>query len=224
MGNGSWQRAIRLCLAILCIAAVNGAGGAAAIQRGDASLPTGDAEWVEAGRDFVSPDQPPTSVMTGDTYVLPATGTEVVVAEGVNANDPAESSFEDQVLFTIPGGIGAVAVIQGLGFPLGIMEAYVEGFAESMDNVEEVDVQEDRSTATGLYIVLLDGDPLYFFITVDAATTPGSFIIQVAVTAIGGVDETIVQLRENVFVDGIPMFNNVDEHSIQESFDAHSGN
>ena len=206
------------------MAVTGGVGSATATQRGDASLPTGENEWTEVGRDFISNDSPPASAISGDTYVLPTSGSEVVVADGVTAADPTESAFEDQLLFTIPGGIGAVAIIQGLGVPLNIMEAYVGGFSESMDNVEEVSLQEDRSSATGLYIVYLDGAPLYLFITVDAATIPGFFILQVAVSAVGGVDDAITVLRENVIVDGVPMFTNVDEESVQDLFDSYGGN
>lgn len=224
MRTRSWISTIRLALAILCIAAVSGVGNVAAYQRGDASLPTGDDEWAELGIEFITAGQQSHTTISGDTYVLPTSGTEVIVADGVSATDPAETTFEDQLLLTIPGGIGAVAVLQGLGLPLGIMEAYVEGFAESMDNVEEIDIQSDRGQATGLYTVYTNGTPMTFYITVDAVTSPGNFIIQVAVTATGDIDDAVTLLRDNILVDGIPMFDGVDEQELQGLVDERSGN
>lgn len=219
MRNDFWHRTIRLCLAILCIASLGGVSSVAAHQRGDASLPTEEDGWSEWGEVFYSSSQADQSTITGDTYILPSTGTVVVVSNGVEAQDPSESTFEDQVLLTTPGGIGAVAVIQGVGYPVSIMDAYVEGFAESMDNVEAIDVQEDRSQASGLYIVNMDGLSMQFYITVDAATMPGSFIIQVAVAATGDIDDSVALLRENVLVDGVPMFADVDEQALQRLLD-----
>lgn len=224
MRSGSWLRAIGLGLAVLFIAAFTGVGSVAAHQRGDASLPTDNDGWHELGAEFISPDQSPTSTISGDTYVLPASGTEVVVADGVTADDPAGSDFEDQVLLTIPTGIGAVAVIPGLGYPVTIMESYVEGFAESLDNAEEINVEEDRSSASGLYKIDMSGASILLFITVDAVTSPGNFIIQVAVSGTGEIDDAIVVLRDNVLVDGIPMFANVDEQSMQDLADGHLDN
>lgn len=217
-------RSIRLSLVILCIAAVSGIGNVTAHQRGDASLPEANDAWAEVGVYFISPDQPSGSTISGDTYVLPTSGTEVIVADGVSATDPAETTFEDQLLLTIPGGIGAVAVLQGLGFPHGVMEAYVEGFAESLDNVEEVDVQSDRGHASGLYIVDMDGVPTTLYINVDAVTSPGNFIIQVAVAITGDVAAAVALLRDNVLVDGIPMFDGVDEQALQSLLNEHLGN
>lgn len=209
---------------ILFFATMSGAASVAASQRGDASLPTDSDGWTELGIEFISPVQQSSPAISGDTYVLPTSGTEVIVAEGVSATDPAETTFEDQVLLTIPGGIGAVAVLEGLGLPLGIMEAYVEGFAESMDNVEVIDIQSDRGQASGLYIVHSSGVPMTFYITVDAVTSPGNFIIQVAVTTTGDVDDAVALLRDNVLVDGLPMFDGVDEQELQDLVDEHSSN
>lgn len=202
---------------------MSGAGNVAAHQRGDASLPEDDGGWTQLGIDFISPDEQPTSTITGETYVLPSTGTEVVVGPGVTADDPSTSSFEDQVILDIPGGLGAVAVIGGLGTSVEVMEAYVGGFAESADSVEAIDVQESRTISTGLYLVDIEGMPMYLFISVDAATSPGNFIIQVAVAITFDLDDSIVLLRENVLVDGAPMFNDVDEEEIQNLVDNYSG-
>lgn len=209
---------------LLCITALGSAGGAAAHQRGDASLPADGDGWAELGIEFITHGQQSISTVTGDVYVLPASGTEVVVADGVDAIDPAETTFEDQVLITAPGGFGAVAVLEGLAPPLSIMEAYVEGFTESSVPAEEIDVQSDRGQATGLYIVQMDNVPMGFYITVDAVTSPGNFIIQVVVTPTDGMVEAIALLRGNVLVNGIPMFEGVDEHELQSQIDAHTGN
>lgn len=214
----------RLLLGILCIVAISGAASVAAHQRGDARLPSDDDGWTELGIEFITPGQQSGESITGDTYVLPTSGTEVIVADGVSATDPSETTFEDQVLLTIPGGIGAVAVIEGLGLPAGVMEAYVEGFAESMDNVEEIDIQSDRGQASGLYLVQVSGAEMTFFITVDAVTSPGSFIIQVAVSVTGDIESAVALLRDNILVDGIPMFDGIDEADLQDLADQYVGN
>lgn len=223
MRNRSWQSTIRLCLAVLCIAAISGIGSVAAHQRGDASLPEDDGGWTDLGIEFITPDEQTTATITGDTYVLPATGTEVIVGSGVTADDPATSGFEDQVIVDIPSGLGAVAVISGLGTSVDVMEAYVGGFAESAQTVETIDIQESRTISTGLYLIELEGLPLYFFIVVDAVSSPGNFIIQVAVSMNGDVDQSILVLRENVLVDGMPMFSGVDEVEIQNLVEDYSG-
>lgn len=219
-----WFQAIRFCLAILCIAAVGSSGSVVAYQRGDASLPATESEsdWADLGAAFfLSADEPGTTDVTGETYVLPSSGAEVVIGDGVSANDPAESDFEDQVIVTIPGGIGAIAVIQGLGYPAGVMEGYVSGFGGSMENVVEIDVQTDRFLATGLYQISLDFDEVYLFISVDAATSPGEHIIQVVVVGDDSLAESISLLRANVSINGLHMFADIDEHAIQDLASRH---
>lgn len=224
MKNQSWLRTIQLSLVILCIAAVSGVGQVAANQRGDASLPDADAEggWIDLGIDFASPtEDSDTADIVGDVYVLPSTGAEIVIADGVTASDPAESSFEDQVLMTFPGGIGAVAVISGFGQPVSTMEAYVGGFAESMDNAVEVDVQVNGQFAQGLYQIDVNRETVYLFIAVDTASFPGSHIIQVTVGPSDTIGESIALFRENVAVNGDRMFADINEQSVQDLVDQH---
>lgn len=219
MRNLSWLWLIRLCLAVLCITAVGTTGGVVAHQRGDASPPATESggDWADLGTDFISPaDTSGTTDIVGDMYVLPSSGAEVVVGDGVIASDPAESSFEDQVIVTLPDGIGAVAVVQGLGYPLNVLESYVGGFGESMDSVVEVDVQSDRYVATGLYQVDIGGQLVYLYISVDAASYPGHHLIQVVVVEGDSLADSIELLRANVAVNGIPMFADTDEHAVQD--------
>lgn len=219
-----WFQTIRVCLALLCMAAAGSSGSVVAHQRGDASLPATEVEsdWADLGAAFfLSADEPDTADITGEMYVLPSSGAEVVIGDGVSANDPAESDFEDQVIVTIPGGIGAIAVIQGLGYPAAVMEGYVSGFAGSMEDVVEIDVQTDRYLATGLYQINLDFDVVYLLISVDAATSPGAHIIQVVAVGDDSLAESISLLRANVSINGHRMFADIDEQAIQDLASRH---
>lgn len=224
VANQSWFRKLQLCLTIALISTLGGFGSISAHQRGDASLPGGDV-WTDLAEDFVSPDDESelSAPIEGDVYVLPSSGTEVVVGSGVSADDPADSDIQDQILLDLPMGIGAVAVLQGLSTPINIMESYVGGFGETLDSVEEIDINDDGDFASGLYLVDIgSGTFVYLFITVDGVSTPGFFVIQAAVVLnIDAVADSIVLLRENVHVNAQPMFIDVDEQEIQELADLH---
>lgn len=220
MKKRSVLQTMRVGLIILLIGVVSTAGSVAAHQRGDSSTPgeSGD-DWTELAIDFLVPSNQTDGPITGDMFVLPSSGAEVVIGPGVIPSDPAQSDFEDQVIVTIPEGIGAVAVIQGLGYPAGVLDAYVTGFAGSMDDAEEIFVQSDRDLASGLFLIHMDRTPLLLFITVDTATFPGYLTIQVTVTSEGTVAESIALLRQNVSVNGLPMFEDIDEQQIQAMAD-----
>lgn len=213
--NKYWLRSLQMSLAVVCVFAISGVSTVTAHQRGDV--------WTELGEDFTGESSnTETGTIVGDTYVLPASGTEVVIAEGVTADDPAESDFEDQVIVSIPQGIGAIAVIPGLGSPQTVMETYADAFSETLDGAEVIDIQSDRQQASGIYLVDLLGISVIMYITVDTSTMPGYLTIQVAV-AEANIAEAITLLRENVTVDGVPMFAGVDEQSVQDLADDYTG-
>lgn len=181
----------------------------------------GTTDWETLGAEFAGPATGTTTVAPdGEVFVLPATGTEVIVGDGVIADDPAESDFADQVIVELPGGIGAVAVIAGIGDPGATMEAYVGGFAESMDTVDPVELTGDDERATGLYRVESSGVVTWLYLSVDAVTSPGNQIIEVVVTEGPEMASSIVLLRENITINGTPMFATVDEAAVAAIVDA----
>lgn len=205
----SLLHSIRLFSVAACIFAMSSLGTVSAHQRGDA--------WTELGEDFTGTTTSTTveNPVDGDTFVLPTSGAEVVLAEGFV---PEESDFEDQIIVNFPQGMGAIGVLQGLGTPLSVMESYAGGFAESSDGMEEIDVQSDREFASGLYSVDLLGLSVFMFITVDAVAIPGYLVIQVAI-AETDIAETISIMRENIALEGQPVFTGVDELEVQDTVD-----
>lgn len=210
MRNALWLRITKLSMAVVFVAGSIGLGSAAAHQ-GSESV------WTELGAGFETPgNDAPANQVVGDTYVLPSSGAEVVVGAGVSADDPAGSDVEDQVIVTSPDGLGAVAVITGIGRPVTTLDAYIGGFGESMDSVTEIDRHEDRFLATGIYRVVNGGQTTYLVISVDAATSPGNHIVQVVIAGAEVLDDQIALLRANVTIDGVPMFNELDETDMLE--------
>lgn len=210
-----WVHSIRVGLVLACVFTLTGAGLASAGQRTNV--------WTELGEEFLGAStSSDADAIVGDTFVLPTSGAEVVVAEGVSADDPSESDVPDQVIVTIPQGIGAVGVIQGLGNPEDVMETYASAFSESLDGGDVIDIQSDSNHAAGLYSVEVFGISVLMYITVDTTTLPGYFTIQVAVAEVD-IAEAISLLRENVSLNGTPMFTGVDEQAVQDMADDFTG-
>lgn len=204
----TWLHSIRLSVVAICVVAISGIGAVSAQQQGDV--------WADLGESFSgAPARNEESQVVGNTYVLPTSGAEVVLAEGL---EPEDSDFEDQVIVSIPQGMGAVAVIPGLGTPQSVMDAYATGFSESVEGLVEIDVQADQDFATGLYSVDLVGLSMFLFITVDSASFPGYMTIQVAV-AERNIADTIAFFRENIALEGQPVFSGIDEEEIQDMAD-----
>lgn len=210
-----WFHSLRVSFVLACVLSLTSAGIASASQQSDA--------WMELGEEFFgSSTSTETHTIVGETFVLPASGTEVVIAEGVMADDPAGSDFEDQVIVSFPQGIGAVAVIPGLGSPETVMETYAGAFSESLDGGDVIDIQSDNKHAAGLYQVEVLGVSVFMYITVDTATLPGYILIQVAIAEVE-IADAISLLRENVTVNGLPMFIDVDEQTVQDMADDFTG-
>lgn len=196
----------------VCVVAVSGAGSAAATQAGDV--------WTELGEDFIgSGSGAENSTIEGNMFVLPMSGAEVVIVEGL---EPEDSEFEDQLVINTPQGMGAVGALQGFGSPQTVMETYANAFGDELDGAIQIDSRTDGDFASGLYSVDLLGVSLFMFITVDTVTVPGFNTIQVALaeTDIAG---AITMFRESVAINGQPMFDGVDELEVQELADAYQG-
>lgn len=212
MVNTSWLQSIRLCLALLCVVGISGVGSVAASQL--------DNVWTGLGEDFsATSTETDENQLVGNTYVLPASGAEVVLADGLV---PETSDFEDQIVVNSTQGMGAVAVIQGLGLPETVLETYASAFGGSLDGAEQIHIEGDREFASGLYLVDLLGVSVFMYITVDAVSFPGYLTIQVALAEsdIGG---AIQHFRENVAINGQPMFAGIDESEVQEMVDQNLG-
>lgn len=185
--------------------------GVVAHQRIDSA-----ADWVELGKTFLDSSDVTDEPLSGDVYILPASGAEVVVGPDITADDPAESGFADQLLLNLPDGhsIGAIAVIPGSDDPVQTLDAYMGGFEEEAGSVEEIDFESDGKVASAIYLVEFDTYTTAMFIVVDSATWPGNQIIQVVISETTLMEDSIVVLRDNISVDGVPMFMDVDEVEI----------
>ncbi len=212
MNHTFWLRSIRVVLAAVLVFCVGGAASVAAYQSGDV--------WTELGENFAGTSSgTETSTITGDTYVLPSSGAEVVIAEGYA---PEESDFEDQLIINTPQGMGAIGAVQGFGTPQSVMETYANAFGEELDGAEQIDAQGNREFASGLYSIDFLGVNMYMFITVDAVSTPGFHTIQVAI-AEADIAAAITTFRGIISIDGQPMFAGIDEAEIQEMIDQYRG-
>lgn len=208
MVKGSWLHSIRLCFALVCVFGISGAVSVAANQRSDV--------WTGLGEDFSnSSADTEENQIVGSTFVLPTSGAEVVLADGL---EPEASDFEDQIVVNSTHGMGAIAVIQGLGSPETVLETYASAFGDSLDGAEQIHIESDRQFASGLYSVDLLGVSVFLYITVDATAFPGYLTIQVTI-AESDISGAIAYLRENVAINGQPMFSGVDEQEIQEMVD-----
>lgn len=181
-----------------------------------ASAQSSGSSWIDLGVEFAGGESETSTNIVGDTYVLPSSGLEVVIGPGVEASDPTGTDVEDQIIVSTNDGIGAVAAIPAIGFPARTLEAYVGGFGESMDSVEELDMQESRELATGIYRVESDGVVQYMVISVNAEVSPGNHVIEVVVSDANGLESMFEDLGANISIDGVPMFSDFDtEHALE---------
>ena len=212
---------LQLWIAILMAAALTGPPGLAAAQFIDTGTPTATQEpgsggdWGNLlpgrGSDDSSDSAPQ---LEGDVYVLPSSGVEVVIGPGVTTDSSADTEVPDQIIIETDDGIGAIAVLDSLGTPLDILERYVEGFGESMDSVVEVDVQSSRNLATGIYRVETEGLSIYMFISVDGGAVDGYNVIEVVIADAADIGSSLVQMRENVTINGVPAFAHVVDEDV----------
>lgn len=218
MNKTTWPKRIEI-IAIATLAAISSAVPAAA-QFIDTGTPTPAQEASPAGGwDTLLPGRPGeegTSSITGDTYVLPSSGVEVIIADGVTTDLAAGGEVEDQIIVETDAGLGAVAVLSSRGQPISLLESYVGGFGGSMEAVVEIEVESTRDTATGIYRVESEGTMLYLYISVDARAVSGHMVIEVIVADAADVESAIVQMRENVSINGIPAFANTDEQDVAD--------
>ena len=182
---------------------------------GQTSAQSTGSDWTVLGSDYAGGNGA-TSTVVGDTYVLPSSGVEVIIGEGVEADDPAGTDVEDQIVVYTPDGFGAVAAIPAVGHPVRSMEAYIGGFGESMDAVEELDLQENRERALGIYRVEDGGTTSYLVISVDAGSSPGNHIIEVAIAESESLEVLIADLTANVSIDGVAMFGALDVPGVMD--------
>lgn len=219
MKTPTWRSKISaLALAAVASCGTAGIGAAQYIETGTPAATTEVAtggDWSSLAAALTGGSTvPATSTITGDTYVLPSSGVEVVVAEGVTVSESEEGNVEDQLIIETDSGIGAVAVLATSGQPEQTLENYVTGFAESMDDVVEVDVQVTPDTATGVYRVETSGLTLYMYISIDARPVSGYMVIEVVIADAADMEASIVQLRENVSINGVAAFEGVNEADV----------
>lgn len=215
----NWRSRISMLTLAALAACSSGAAGAA--QYIETGTPAATAE-AAAGGDWGSLVPGLTGGSTaatntgivGDTYVLPSSGVEVVVGDGVVVSESETGTVEDQIIVETDGGLGAVAVLESFGQPAGTLERYVSGFAETMDDVVEIDTQSSADLATGIYRVETSGLTLYMFISVDSQSVSGYMVIEVAIAGADDMEASIIQIRENVNINGVPAFANVNESDV----------
>jgi hypothetical protein len=217
--TSTWRSKVSL-LALAAVAACSSGG-------------TGAAQYIETGTPASSPEAAAgggwsnlasaltgsstaaaTTTIAGDTYVLPSSGVEVVVADGVTVSESEEGEVEDQLIIETDDGLGAVAVLETQGQPVGTLDRYVSGFAETMDDVVEVDVQSSADLATGVYRVETTGLTLYMYISIDARPISGYVVIEVVIADAADMEASIVQMRESVTINGVAAFAAVNEADV----------
>ena len=214
---------LRYCLALIIAAMVAGVPSMGAAQFIDAGTPTATAEpgsggdWgslLPGGGGSESAEATP--AVAGDVFVLPGSGVEIVVGPGVTTDTTPDTEVPDQIIVETDAGLGALAVLDAVGSPLGILERYVGGFGETMDSVVQVEAQSSPDLATGVYRVETEGLTVYMFISVDADTIDGFMVIEVVVAGSADMEDSLLQIRENVTINGVPAFANVNEQDIVE--------
>lgn len=202
-----WQ-SLSICLTAILICAVSTPGTLVAQQN--------DNSWTELGENFdgTSPGSNE-APLDGTTFVLPTSGAEVVLVEGL---EPEDTDVEDQIIVNTPQGMGAIGVLPALGSPQSVLETYATAFGESLDGAGQLHLESDEKFASGLYSVDLLGISMLMYITVDALAFPGYMTIQVAI-AEADIAGAIVTMRESVAINGVPMFSGVDEQEVQDIAD-----
>lgn len=224
----TWRSRMSI-LALAAVAACN-SGVAVALQFIDTGTPAVTAE-AAAGGDWGNlvpaltggTTGRSTATIVGDTYVLPSSGAEVVIGDGVIVSESEEGDVEDQIIIETDTGIGAIAVLDSRGQPVTTLERYVSGFAETMDSVTEVDVQNSSGMATGIYRVETSGLTLYMYISVDAETISGYMVIEVVIADAADMESSIALVRNNVTIDGVPAFATVDEADVADIISTDEG-
>lgn len=212
MTRSFWFRTLGVFLTAFVIFGLGSPQAWAAQQRGDV--------WSELGESFHgAPADSSESTLTGNTYVLPESGAEVVLADGL---EPEGSDFEDQIIVNTPQGMGAIAVLTGFGTPESVLETYANAFGDSLDGSSEIYLESNSEFASGLYAFEMIGLPMLMYITVDAVATPGYLTIEVAI-AEADISGAIVTMRDHVAINGVPMFDGVDELEVQNRADDYLG-
>lgn len=221
----------RISILALAAVATSSSGVAVASQFIDTGTPAATAE-AAAGGDWGNlvpaltggnTGGSTTTPIVGDTYVLPSSGTEVVIGDGVIVSESEEGDIEDQIIIETDTGIGAIAVLDSRGQPVSTLERYMAGFAETMDSVTEVDVQSSPGMATGIYRVETSGLTLYMYISVDAETIGGYMVIEVVIADAADMESSIVLVRDNVTINGVPAFDQVDEADVADIISTDEG-
>lgn len=216
MNTSTWRYKFQL-FTLAALAAVGG-GSAGAAQYIDSGTATATAESdSDGGWGNLLPDRESSSTtqVDGDVYVLPSSGAEVVIGADITITHE-EGQVEDQLIFQNEFGIGAIAALGIVSAPEVVRDSYVEGFGGSMESVDVVEADESRSVATGIYVFVSNGLPLYMYISVDAATLPGHMIIEVFIGEPAKMAEGIALSRENISIDGVPMFEGLDEQEVED--------
>ncbi len=219
MKASAWRSKMSV-LAVVAVAAWSG-GAATAAQYIEPGTPAASPEVVSGGSwDTLATaltggsTSSTTASIVGDSYILPSSGAEVVVADGVTVSASEDGEVEDQLIIETDDGIGAIGVLQTAGRPQAVMDLYVSGFAESMDDVMEVDIQATADIATGVYRVEATGTTFYMYISVDARPIPDFMLIEVMIADAADMEASIVQMRDNVSINGVAAFADVDEADV----------
>ena len=216
-------KSFRFCVGLVLAFIVAGVPLVGTAQFIDTGTPTATSEagnagdwgnlWPVSGGRSSSTATP---ALTGQLFVLPGSGIEVVVGAGVTTDTTADTEVPDQIIVETDAGLGAIAVLDTFGDPTDTLESYVSGFGETMDSVVEVDVQSSRDLATGVYRVETEGITVYMYISVDASTIDDFMVIEVVVAGSADMESSMVQIRKNVTINGVPAFASVDEQDIAE--------
>lgn len=215
MANTSWRYKMHLFTMAVLVAL--GSATAGAVQYIDAGTPAPTEESSGGGWGELLPnrDRTQSTQIEGDIFVLPSSGAEVVIADGVTVTSE-ETQVEDQIIFESDFGLGAIAVIGILSTPEDVRDNYVAGFGESMESIDEIEVDSARAEASGIYVFMQNGLPLYMYISVDGATMPGYMVIEVFIGEPDNMSEGIALSRDNITVSDVAMFSDIDEQQIED--------
>lgn len=216
MVNRTWRDKFRL----VTVAAAMAVGGvtSASAQFIETATPEATAETSGGVWGTLNPQHGTahTTQVEGDVFVLPSSGAEVVVQSGVQLFSD-DVQVEDQIIFENEFGMGAIAVLGVPGAnPTEVRDNYVAGFGESMDSIDEVESDSTRKEATGIYVFESSGLPMYMYISVDGVTMPDYMVIEVFIAEPEKMADGIALSRENVSIEGVEMFKDIDEQEIED--------
>lgn len=216
-------QSVRLCLVLLVAAMIAGVPVAGAAQFIDTATPTATTgsgsggDWgnlLPGSSDTDSTSATPEGA--GEVFVLPSSGVEIVIGPGVTTDTTIDTEVPDQIIVETDAGLGAIAVLDAFGSPLAILETYVGGFGETMDSVVEVEVESTPDLATGVYRIETEGIVVYMYISVDAMAIDDYMVIEVVVAGSADMESSLVQIRENVTINDVPAFANVNDQDVIE--------